>query len=69
MKRVIALNHNISYYNDMTFSISVYYGIHYDEIETKNGYVMLFTIREKLEDLRTLEYFCDMLCVIFNTEP
>lgn len=69
MKRVIALNHNISYYNDMMFSISVYYGIHYDEIETKNGYVMLFTIREKLEDLRTLEYFRDMLCVIFNTEP
>lgn len=69
MKRIIALNHHVSYYNDMMLSISVHYGIQYDEIETEKGYVMLFTIREELEDIRTMEYFRDMLCVIFNTEP
>lgn len=59
----------MSGHNDMMFNISIMYGVRYDEYETKNGYVMLFTIREELEDLRTLEYFRDMLCVIFNTEP
>lgn len=69
MKRVISLKHYMSGYNDIMFNISVIYGIRYDKDETKNGYVMLFTIREELEDLRTMEYFRDMLCVIFNTEP
>lgn len=69
MKQVIVLNHHMYGYNDLMFSISIKYGIRYDKDETENGDIMLFTIREELEDRRTFEYFQDVLCCIFDTEP
>lgn len=69
MRLAIALNHHMSGYNDIMLNTSVMYGIYYNEAETEIGCVMLFTIREELEDVRTIEYFRDILCVIFNTEP
>lgn len=69
MKRVITLNHHMDGYNDVMLNISFKYSIHYDKIETESGYIMLFNIREDLEDRRTFEYFQDLLCCIFGTEP
>ena len=69
MKQIIALNHHMKGYNDLMFNLSVKYGIQYEQIEEKNGYVMLFNLREELEDTRTTEYFQNLLCYIFNTEP
>ncbi|MBR1529935.1 MAG: DEAD/DEAH box helicase family protein [Oscillospiraceae bacterium] len=69
MKRIIALNHHMDGYNDIMFSLSIKYGIQYAQIEEENGNVMLFSIKEELEDTRTVNYFRDLLCYIFNTEP
>jgi len=69
MKQIISLNHHMQGNTDMMMNIAYKYGIHYEQTEEKNGYVMLFHLREELEDTRTTEYFQNLLCYIFNTEP
>ena len=69
MNHVITLNHHMSGYTDVMETIALYYGIHYQLTETENGCNMLFKIKEDIDDTRTLDYFRDMLCYIFDTEP
>lgn len=69
MKRTITLKHHMSGYTDMMFNISFKYGIHYDMYKEDNANVMVFTLREEIADLRTKEYFQELLCIIFDTEP
>ena len=69
MKRTITLCHHTIGYTDQMFNISVKYGLFYEMNETKEGNTMTFTIREEIEDARTLEYFQDVLCYLFDTEP
>lgn len=69
MKQIIALNHHMDGYNDIMFSLSIKYGIQYEKIEEENSNIMLFSIREELEDTRTVNYFRNLLCYIFDTEP
>ena len=69
MKRTITLCHHTIGYTDQMFNISVKYGLFYEMNETKEGNIMTFTIREEIEDTRTLEYFQDVLCYLFDTEP
>ncbi len=69
MRLAITLNYHKSGYNDIMLNTSVMYGIYYNKVETEMGCIMRFAIREELEDVRTMEYFRDMLCVIFDTEP
>lgn len=66
MKRVIALI-NDPQNKDLNYNLSFVYGIRYDEAETSEGSVMLFTLREEIADLHTVEYFQDLLCCIFNS--
>ena len=69
MKRTISLNHQLFGYQDQMLNISTKYGIPYEKVENENADVMVFTLREEIEDRRTLEYFQDVLCWIFDTEP
>ncbi|MBR2284695.1 MAG: DEAD/DEAH box helicase family protein [Ruminococcus sp.] len=69
MKRTITLHHQRQGYTDRMFNIAVKYGIHYKMIEEENANVMVFTLREEIEDVRTTEYFQELLCRIFETEP
>ena len=69
MKRTITLNHHTIGYTDQMLNISAKYGLRYEKGETKYGYDMTFTIREEIEDTRTMEYLQDVLCYIFDTEP
>lgn len=69
MKCTISIVHHMDGYNDVMFNIAVKYGIRYKKYETDTAAIMVFTIREKIEDLRTQEYLQDVLCYLFQTEP
>jgi len=64
MKQVIALRH-FQYDSgcDMMFNIAVHYGLQYMEYNNE----MLFFIREEISDERTVLFFGDLLCYIFET--
>lgn len=62
MKRVTALRYDDSRC-DMMLNIAIHYGLRYTEYENQ----MLFFIREEIADERTVLFFGDLLCRIFNT--
>lgn len=68
MRIAIALKHYMPDYNNTMRNTAIMYGIYYNEEKTEMGDIMLFNTKEELEDIRTMRYFQDMLCVIFNTE-
>ncbi|MDE6003931.1 MAG: hypothetical protein K2G88_00910 [Oscillospiraceae bacterium] len=74
MKLAITLKHYMKPYLDLDiedgmFALSVIYGIQYEVKERDNNRFMVFSIKENLEDDRTYEYFRDVLCHIFHTQP